>query len=443
MGTERMGKLLLRMSLPQIAAQLVNLLYNMVDRMYIGHIPQSGPDALAGIGITGSIIMLISAFASFVSGGGAPLAGIALGKGDREEAHKLLGTGTVFLIAVALLTAIPVSIFMDPLLRLIGASETTLPYAHDYLRVYLFGTLFVMLAGGLNAFISLQGRPGLAMVSVILGAGLNLVLDPLFIFTFSLGVKGAAVATVISQGVSACFVVGFLVSDRASLRIMPKFLKLDLRTLRRMLSLGIAPFIMGSTESLIGFVMNGSLSRYGDIYVSTLTIMQSAMQFVSVPLSGFGQGVSPVISYNYGHGDRARVKSAVRILFSIMCSLTFVFYLLMILFPGVVASFFTDDAALIGSVERIMPVFLLGMTIFGMQRACQTVFVAMGQARISLFIALLRKVILLIPLALILPHFMGYMGIYTAEAIADATCATLCMILFVRRFPSMLARCGK
>ncbi len=441
LGEEPMRRLLLRMSLPQIAAQMVNLLYALIDRMYIGHMPGEGAAALAGIGVTGSVLLLIAALASIVSGGGAPLAGIALGGGDREEAGRILGNGAFFLFAASLCTAVPVWLLAEPILRLIGASEETLPYALDYLRTYLLGTGFVMTASGLSTFISLQGRPGMAMLSVIVGTVLNLLLDPLLIFTFEMGVRGAALATVISQAVSAAMVLLFLVSGSATLRLEKQYLRPRRSVLRRVFSLGVAPFVMGSTESLIGFVMNGGLSRFGDVYVSTLTILQSSMQFVSAPLNGFGQGVSPVISYNYGHGDRARVRQAVRILFSVMCTVSFVMFLLMILFPQTVAGFYTDDPILIAFVGRYMPLFYLGMTIFGMQRACQTIFVATGQARISLLIALLRKVFLLVPLALILPLFMEATGIYAAEAIADGTCAILCMILFIRRFPAIMELC--
>ncbi len=433
-----MGHLLLKMSIPQICAQLVNLLYLIVDRMYIGHIPGEGAQALAGIGVTGSVIMLISAFASFVSGGAAPLTGIALGQGNRDEAGKLLGNGMSFLLISGLCLSVPVYFLMEPLLKLVGASSVTLPFAKAYLEIYLLGTFFVMTASGLNPFIALQGHPLYAMLSVLTGAGLNLLLDPLCIFTFGMGVRGAALATVGSQAVSAVMVFHFLTSEKASLRLEKRHMYPEKRVIQRILSLGIAPFVMGSTESLIGFVMNGQLVKFGDVYVSALTVMQSAMQFVSAPLNGFGQGVSPVISYNFGHGDRKRVVSAVKIQFSIMCTFTFVLFLLMILFPGVVAGCFTDDRVLLDTVEQVMPVFLLGMTIFGMQRACQNTFVATGQAGISLFIALLRKVILLIPLALVLPHFLDEMGVFWAEAIADGTCALLCMCLFLWRFPKIL-----
>lgn len=439
LGSAPMLKLLIQMALPSVAAQLVNLLYNIVDRIYIGHIPLIGTDALAGVGITGSIIILISAFSSIVGGGGAPLAAIALGRNDRKQAEKILGNGFILLILFSILTMGVTYAFMDPILRVIGASDNTIGYARDYLSIYLIGTLFVEFATGLNTFISCQGRPQTAMWAVLIGAVLNIFLDWLFVQVLDLGVAGAAWATVISQFFSAVWVLAFLFSRRASLRLTFENMKPDKEVIRSTFSLGISPFIMGSTESLIGFVLNGSLMRYGDIYVSTLTVMQSAMQITSVPLTGFAQGFSPVMSYNYGHRNPQRVKECFRISLIIMTGFNLILTLFMILFPGLIASIFTDDQTLINSVSHIMPVFLAGMTIFGLQRTCQNSFVALGQAKISLFIALLRKVILLIPLALILPYiFNSVMGVYAAEAIADATAAILCTIIFAMRFPKIL-----
>lgn len=440
LGTDRMLPLVFRMALPAVAAQLVNLLYSIVDRIYIGHIPGIGTDALAGIGVTNSIIILISAFSSIVGGGGAPLAAIALGKGDRKRAEKILGNGFFLLVLFTILTASLSYLFMEPILLATGASENTIGYAVDYLSIYLIGTLFVQIATGLNSFINSQGRAGIAMWSVLIGAILNIVLDPLFIFVFNMGVRGAALATIISQACSAVWVLAFLFSKKASLRLKHGYMKPEGKIIRSMLALGISPFIMGSTESLVGFVLNGTLKGFGDIYVSTLTVMQSAMQFGSVPLTGFSQGFVPIVSYNYGHGNKERVKECFKIVVKFMFLFNLALMLCMILFPSVVASVFTEDEILIQMVDRIMPVFLAGMTIFGLQRACQNMFVALGQAKISLFIALLRKVILLIPLALILPHFMGVMGVYTAEAISDAMAAVCCTTIFAVTFPKILNR---
>lgn len=440
LGTDRMLPLIFRMALPAVAAQIVNLLYNIVDRIYIGHIPGYGTDALAGIGVTGSIIMLISACSAFVGGGGAPLAAIALGRGDRDRAEKLLGNGFTLLLIFSVLFSVGVYLYMEPLLYLIGASERTIGYAVDYLSIYLLGTVFVQLAVGLNPFINTQGRPRIAMASVVIGAVFNIVLDPLFIFTFNMGVKGAAVATVISQAVCAVWVVGFLLSEKATMRLHWKNIRPESHIMLAILGLGISPFIMSSTESLVGFVLNSSLVRFGDLYVSALAIMQSAMLFVSVPLIGFSQGFVPVVGYNYGHGDNGRVKECFRIVVKVMFFFNLLLVLFMILFPEVVAGVFTDDARLIAVVGESMPLFLSGMTIFGLQRACQNMFVALGQAKLSVFIALLRKVILLIPLVLLLSCFVGLQGVFIAEAVSDALAAILCTAIFAYQFPRILRR---
>lgn len=440
LGTDSMLPLVFKMALPAIIAQTVNLLYNIVDRVYIGHIPGIGTPALAGIGVAGSIIILISAFSAIVAGGGAPLAAIALGQGDRPKAGKILGNGFILLLLFTVLTSSLAYLFMEPILLLTGASEQTLGYATDYLSIYLIGTLFVEISIGLNTFINTQGRPSIAMWSVVIGAMLNILLDPLFIFVFNMGVKGAALATIISQAGSAIWVVSFLISSRASLRLESRYMKPDKKIIGAILALGLSPFIMASTESMVGFVLNGTLKTFGDIYVSALTVMQSSMLFVSVPLTGFALGFVPIVSYNYGHGNRERVKECFKIVMTFMFLFNLLLILLMIFFPSIIASAFTADAELIATVKQLMPIFLAGMTIFGLQRACQNMFVALGQAKISIFIALLRKVFLLIPLALILPHFMGVTGVYAAEAISDATAAICCTLIFAIQFPKILSK---
>ena len=424
LGTERMLPLVFKMALPAVAAQFVNLLYSIVDRIYIGHIPGIGTDALAGVGVTISLVVLISSFSAIVGGGGAPLAAIALGQGNRRRAGKILGNGFTLLILFTLLTSFIAYTFMEPILLFTGASEHTLGYAEDYLSIYLLGTLFVEVSTGLNAFINAQGRPAVAMCSVLIGALLNIILDPIFIFWLDMGVKGAALATVLSQACSAMWVLSFLFS------LERRYMKLEKSIVLSMLALGVSPFIMASTESLVGFVLNSSLKEFGDIYVSALTVLQTSMQFASVPLTGFAQGFVPVASYNYGHGDKQRVKECFRIALITMFSFNLVLMLFMICFPAIVASAFTSDARLIETVRWTMPDL----------SACQNMFVALGQARISIFIALLRKVILLIPLALILPHFMGVAGVYAAEAISDATAAICCTLLFFWQFPKILRR---
>lgn len=440
MGTEPVGKLILRMSLPAVVAQVVNLLYNIVDRIYIGHIPIEGANALAGVGLCSTLIILVAAFGQFAGGGGAPLASMALGKSDRESAEKLLGNGfTLNLIFTVILTAVLFA-FMRPVLFLIGASENTIGYAVSYFSIYILGTFFVMATTGLVMFVNAQGRPGYAMVSTLIGAGLNIGLDPLFIFAFHMGVAGAALASVISQVISALFVLRFLCSEKASLRLKRSAMKLDWKVVKRMMALGISPFVMSCTESVIGFVLNGSLAHYGDIYVSALAVMQSCMQIVGVPLNGFSQGTTPVISYNFGSRNNGRVKRAYWISWLVNFLYGLVLIVTMMIFPAFYAKIFTQDPALVQTVKQTMPLFVSGMSIFGMQRACQNTFVALDQAKISLFIAFLRKIFLLVPLVLILPHYFGVMGVFAGEAIADGTAAIICMIIFLVRFPKILSK---
>lgn len=440
LGSAPMRSLVFKMALPAIAAQLVNLLYNIVDRIYIGHIPDIGTQALAGVGLTAAVVILIASFAAIVGAGGAPLAAIALGQGDRRRAGKILGNGTVLLLLFGIVLILLTSLFQQPLLTLAGASPETLPYAVDYLEVYLYGTFFVLLTTGLNAFINAQGQPAVAMKSVMIGAAINLVLDPIFIFGFGLGVKGAAWATVISEACSALWVLRFLTSSKASLRLSLPQMRLESGIVGAIIGLGLSPFVMASTESLICFVLNGTLSQYGDLYVSALAIMQSALLLAGTPLVGFAQGFVPIASYNFGHGDMERVKSCFRIALTFMFTFNFLFVMAMILLPETTAALFTDDPALIAAVGRHMPLFLAGMTIFGLQRACQNMFVALGQAKISIFIAFLRKIFLLIPLVMFLPRYLGVNGVFAAEAIADATAALCCTLLFAYYFPRIIRK---
>lgn len=440
LGTDRILPLVLKMALPAVTAQIVNLLYNIVDRIYIGHIPGIGTDALAGVGVTNALIILVSAFSAIVSGGGAPFAAIALGQGNREKAETILGNGFILLLIFTVLTSAVAYIFMEPILLYTGASENTIGYATDYLSIYLIGTVFVQISVGLNTFINTQGRPSIAMLSTLIGAGLNIVLDPIFIFIFDMGVKGAAIATVISQACSAAWVLGFLFSKKATLRLEARYMKLDWKVISAMVGLGISPFIMASTESLVGFVLNTNLKHFGDLYVSALAVMQSAMQFGSAPLTGFAQGFIPIVSYNYGCRNVSRVRECFKVSVTIMFTFNAVLMLLMIIFPETVARIFTGDSRLVDCVGEMMPWFLTGMTVFGLQRACQNTFIALGQAKISLFIALLRKVILLVPLAFILPRFMGVKGVFAAESVADMTAAICCITIFLLTFPKILSR---
>lgn len=441
MATEGIGRLMISMAVPSVIAQVINILYSVVDRIYIGHIEGVGMEALTGVGVTFPIITLISAFSAFAGAGGAPLAAIWLGKGDRKRAEKILGNGVAMLLFFTVILMVFFYAFERPLLYLFGASDATIGYAVSYISIYLGGTVFVELALGLNAFIISQGQSRTAMMAVLIGATSNIILDPVFIFVFGMGVKGAAWATVISQALSAAWTVGFLVSRRSSLTIRLYAMKPDFEVIGRVMALGVSPFIMRATESAISIVLNSGLQRYGgDVYVGSLTIMQSVMQMYSAPLGGFTQGVQPIISYNFGAGNFDRVKK----LYRSMIGSSFLFAaaatLLVMIFPGFFASLFTNDAQLIGLVEEMMPIFMCGMLIFGLQQGIQPTFLALGQAKISLFIAVLRKVILLIPLALILPLKFGVMGIYYAEPVSDVISALTAVILFLLNIKKIVSR---
>ena len=429
-----------KLAVPSVAAQFINLLYNIVDRIYIGHIPVIGGTALTGLGVTFPIITLISAFAAFAGQGGAPLASIRLGAGDREGAERILGNSVTLLLCASAVLTVVFQLIQRPVLMAFGASEATIGYATDYITIYLLGTVFVQLALGLNTFISAQGRAMTAMCSVLIGAILNIVLDPVFIFVFDMGVRGAALATILSQAVSAAWVVLFLCSRRSGLRIRPQYMRLRRAVVSRIAGLGVAPFIMQSTESLVTVVLNSGLQRYGgDLYVGTLTIIQSVMQMVTMPIQGITQGVQPLMSFNYGAGNYARVRRTFWLLLRVTLTATVSAFLIVLLIPGPLAMLFNDDEELVQLVARVMPVFFGGIWAFGAQMACQSAFMALGQARTSLFLALLRKVILLIPLAIVLPMAMGdVMGIYIAEPIADALASATTLTLFIRKRKTLL-----
>lgn len=441
MGTGSIPRLMMAMAVPSIIAQVINILYSIVDRIYIGHIAGVGAAALTGVGLTFPITMLISAFSAFAGAGGAPLSSIWLGKGDREHAEKILGSSVWLLLVFTVLLMGIFYAFHIPFLYMFGASGVTVPYAADYLKIYLAGTLFVELALGLNTFIIVQGQAGIAMFSVLIGAITNILLDPVFIFGLGWGVKGAAVATVLSQMVSAAWNVGFLCGRKSTLKIRVSMVKCDVPIVKNILALGVSPFIMRSTECLINIVMNRQLQIFGgDLYVGSMTIMQSVMQFLSAPLAGFTQGVQPVISYNFGAGKFERVKKAYRMMIAICFVTAFAATMTAVAFPRFFAGLFTQDAELIALVGRVMPVFMCGMLIFGLQQGIQPTFLALGQARISLFIAMLRKVILLVPLALILPGFTGVMGVYYAEPISDVISAVTASALFLLNIRRILSR---
>lgn len=432
LGTAPLGKLVFQLALPGILAQLINVLYNIIDRMYIGHMEEVGATALTALGVCMPILVLVSAFSAFAGMGGAPLAAIELGKGDKARAEKILGNATTMLITCSILLTIVFGIFKEPILYAFGASRETIGFAVDYLNIYLIGTIAVQLALGLNTFISGQGNAKIAMLSVLIGAVLNIVLDPIFIFALDMGVKGAALATIISQTISAIWVVRFLVSTKSVIRIKLENMKPDRKIIGMICALGVSPFVMQSTEALVTIVLNIGLQEYGgDLYVGSLTILQSVMQLIIIPVNGMTQGVQPVISYNFGAQNFDRVKKTFKIVLLADLSVTVVACLLTQFIPGFFGALFTDEAALIDLVKEVMPVFFAGIWIFGVQMACQSAFMGMGQAKVSLFLALLRKVFLLIPLALILPRFFDVQGIYYAEPIADVAAAVTTGVVFL------------
>lgn len=440
LGTAPLGRLMLSLALPTVLAQLINVLYNVVDRIYIGHMQGDGNLALTGVGVTLPIITLIAAFSAFAGAGGAPLAAIELGKKDERKASLIMGNSAWLLVFFSIVLTIGFLIFKVPILYAFGASSKTIAYANEYITIYLLGTIFVQLALGLNAFISGQGAAKAAMLSVLIGAVINIVLDPIFIFALHLGVRGAALATVISQFVSAVWVVSFLKSKRSVLHL--KLVRPDKSLILKIAALGIAPFVMQSTESLVTITFNTGLQHYGgDLYVGSMSILMSIMQLIVIPVNGITQGVQPIVSYNYGAGNRMRVKETVIRLVSVCLLGTLILAGVAIFCPGIYASMFTNDAELVALTCRIMPIFFLGIAIFGIQADCQATFLALGQAKVSLFIATLRKIILLIPLALILPKFLGVKGIYIAEPVSDVisviVTSVLCVITLKRIFSEM------
>ena len=440
MGTVSIGRLMLELSLPCIIAQVINVLYSIVDRVYIGHIEGVGAEALTGVGLTFPITLLVAAFSAFAAVGGSSLAAIQLGRGDREEAEGYLGGSLWTLIFFTILLMVFFYAFSEPFLYMFGASENTIGFASIYLKIYLAGTIFVELALGLNPFIIIQGRPGIAMCSIIAGAIINIILDPIFIYTLDMGVAGAAIATVISQFVSGAWNVWFLVSKMSTLKIRRKDIRYDRRMINKIMALGVSPFTMQATECLINIVMNRQLQIYGgDLYVGSMTIIQSVMMFMYAPTKGFTQGVQALVSYNFGAGKFDRVRKTYRRMIGCCVVYGCISTSSEILFPGFFGSLFTTNAELIHIIERVMPVFLIGMLIFGTQDGIQSTFLGLGQAKISLFIAMLRKVFLLVPLALILPNFFGIMGVYYAEPISDILSVTTASILFKRNIERYLS----
>lgn len=431
-------KAFFRLAVPAVAAQLINILYNIVDKMFIGRIPGVGKQALAGVGVTAPVILAVSAFAALVSMGGAPKASIFMGKGDNEQAEKLIGSCTWLLIVISLVLTAIMLIFGKRIVMLFGASEDTIAYSVNYMKVYCLGILFTQLTLGLNAFITAQGKTFVSMRNVAVGAVTNIILDAVFINCLNMGVKGAAFATVISQGVSTCFVIHYLITPKSQLRLRLKNIRFDRKLLLPCILLGTSPALMQLTENMVAISFNISLQKYGgDIAVASMSILNSVMQFVMLLLPGLVQGAQPLLSYNLGAKNIARVRKTFRLLLISCVSGSFLIWLICMTVPASVAAIFTDDADLISYSAKSMRVYLSMLLIYGIQVACQYSFVALDQAPKAIFLTVWRKIILLIPLIFILPLIFtdAVMGVYLSEPVADtiAVCTTASMFYFYYR----------
>ena len=438
LGKGNIGKLLISLAAPAIVAQLVNVLYNIVDRIFIGRM-DNGELAMAGVGVAFPILMLISAFSALIGMGGAPLCAIKMGEKNNDEAEKIMSNSFSMLLIIAVILTTGFLIFKEPILWAFGASEATIGYALDYLSIYVLGTIFVQIALGMNSYINTQGFAKIGMMTVVIGAVINIVLDPIFIFVFDLGVKGAALATVAGQMVSALWVLKFLFGKQSILKIRKKYMVPDLKVVGATMALGVSPFIMQSTESLVLISLNTRLSMFGgDLAVGAMTIMSSIMQIVVMPLQGLAQGAQPIISYNYGAKQMDRVKKTFKLTLISCLSFTVIMCSLLMLFPNLFVSIFNNEPELVAITTWALRIYFLGIFVFGAQIACQQTFLALGQAKISLFLALLRKVVLLVPLIYMLPNLFQdkLMGVLVAEPIADiiATLTTVtCFMVFYKK----------
>ena len=438
LGKGNIGKLLISLAAPAIVAQLVNVLYNIVDRIFIGRM-DNGELAMAGVGVAFPILMLISAFSALIGMGGAQLCAVKMGEKNNDEAEKIMSNSFSMLLIIAVILTTGFLIFKEPILWAFGASEATIGYALDYLSIYVLGTIFVQIALGMNSYINTQGFAKIGMMTVVIGAVINIVLDPIFIFVFDLGVKGAALATVAGQMVSALWVLKFLFGKQSILKIRKKYMVPDLKVVGATMALGVSPFIMQSTESLVLISLNTRLSMFGgDLAVGAMTIMSSIMQIVVMPLQGLAQGAQPIISYNYGAKQMDRVKKTFKLTLISCLSFTVIMCSLLMLFPNLFVSIFNNEPELVAITTWAIRIYFLGIFVFGAQIACQQTFLALGQAKISLFLALLRKVVLLVPLIYILPNLFQdkLMGVLVAEPIADiiATLTTVtCFMVFYKK----------
>lgn len=440
LATEPVRRLLLRLAFPAITAQIVNVLYNMIDRMFIGHIEEIGAEALTGVGVAMPVIIAITAFAALAGTGGAPRAAIMMGRGDNEEAERILGNCFTMLIGTSIILTIIVLIFGRPILMIFGASESTIGYAYEYLLIYCIGTIFPLISMGMNSFISTQGFAKISMFTALIGAVCNVILDPVFIYLFDMNVKGAAIATVISQAISAAWVIKFLTSSKSILRIKVRNMKPDFKIMLPCVALGMSPFIMQFTESVIIVSFNISLLKYGgDLAVGAMTILSTLMQLTMLPAQGISYGAQPILSYNYGAGNYKRIIDTYKLLLKYTLAYTTVMWSLCMFTPQIFIPFFTSNIELIDLTVWAVRIYMASMVIFGIQVACQQTFVALGNAKTSIFLALLRKVILLLPLIFILPHFTDdkVFGVFLAEPIADFCAVVTTSILFSRTYKKL------
>lgn len=445
LGSGKVGKLLFSLALPTITSQIVNMLYNLVDRVYIGHmqpVETVGKLALTGVGVCLPIIMVISAFAALMAMGGAPRASIEEGRGNVPGSERIMGNSFTLLVAAALVLTAVFMAFAEPMLRIFGASDNTIGYALDYMRIYCLGTIFVQVTLGMNAFITAQGFTVVGMKTVLIGAGLNTVLDPVFIFAFGMGVRGAALATILSQAVSAAWVLRFLTGPKTKWRLRRDCLRPRTKVVLPSLALGLSPFIMQSTESLIAVCFNSSLLKYGgDTAVGAMTVLTSIMQFAMMPLQGLTQGAQPIISYNYGARNSDRVRAAFRCLLKACLVYSLTLWVLVQLFPEMFVLIFNNSPALVDYAAWALRIYMAATGIFGIQIACQQTFVALGSAKISLFLAVLRKIILLIPLIYILPNFFAdkAFAVFLAEPVADLLAVCTTAVMFSVQFRRSMA----
>ena len=443
LGTAPVGKLLWKLALPTVVAQLINMLYNIVDRIYIGHMPEVGDLALTGVGVCMPLIMLVSAFAALVGSGGAPRASIFMGKKDTESAEKTLGGCFGLQIAVSAILTVVLLIWNKALLLAFGASENTIEYATSYMSIYAIGTIFVQVTLGMNAFITAQGFTKISMMSVVVGAVSNILLDPILIYLCGMGVKGAALATILSQMLSCLWVLSFLFSKRSILRLKPKYFIPSPRIILPCIALGTATFIMQASESVISVCFNSSLLEYGgDIAVGAMTILASVMQFAMLPPQGIAQGAQPILSYNYGAKNADRVKQTYKLLLKICLMYSIGIWTAVMLFPGGFASMFSPDRELVAFASKALRIYFAGMVLFGIQIACQMTFVSLGNAPSSILVAVVRKFLLLLPLIYIMPNLIKdpTIGVYMAEPIADILAVSFTVILFVFQFRKALGK---